>query len=84
MKQVIVHIDRLVLRGVERGDAAALVSGLSNELQRLLAAPAVASQLVRGADVPRPRGDKLRLSAHSSASDTGRALAEKLARRIKS
>ena len=37
MKKIVVHIDRLVLRGVERHDAAAVAEGVQAELQRRLA-----------------------------------------------
>jgi hypothetical protein len=40
MSRIELHIDRLVLNGVEPGDQKALVDGLRTELSRLLAHPA--------------------------------------------
>lgn len=52
MKRVVVHIDRLVLRGIDSADAHAVRAGVQAELQRLLANPHVARALVDGG----PRG----------------------------
>lgn len=41
MKRVVVHIDRLLLRGLNRVDRAALLAGLRDELGRLFAEPQV-------------------------------------------
>lgn len=45
MTRVVLHIDRLVLRGVERHDAEAVATALHGALQRWLAQPGAAAAL---------------------------------------
>ena len=83
MTRVVLHIDRLVLRGVARGDAAGLSSELQEtlraELQRRLGGPfrpglirALPTAVLRAGSVTAPRGE------HGAA--VGRALARRLLR----
>jgi hypothetical protein len=44
VRRVAVHVERLVLRGVDAGDGQAVAAGLRAELSRLLADPRVAAQ----------------------------------------
>ena len=53
MKRVVLHIDRLVLRGFDREDQAGISEGLRAELGRLLATPQAAQALVAQRSVPR-------------------------------
>lgn len=64
MKRVVLHIDRLVLNGVDRADAQAVSAGLQAELQRLLVDPRVAGSLVDG-------GNRARIQAGTVADRTG-------------
>ncbi|MCB1894522.1 MAG: hypothetical protein H6945_08295 [Zoogloeaceae bacterium] len=36
MTRIVLHIDRLLLRGIDRNDAAAVAAGVEAELRRLL------------------------------------------------
>lgn len=55
MKRVVVHIDRLVLRGFAASDGDGIALGLRQELGRLLADPAMANRLAAGGNVARLR-----------------------------
>ncbi|MFC3284030.1 hypothetical protein [Litchfieldella rifensis] len=74
MTRLVIHIDKLVLRGIDRSDAAAVSAGVQAELQRLLAEPGAASALIAG-------GDRYRLKAGPvpSAPAGGRALGQAIA-----
>ena len=81
--RIVLHIDRLVLRGIDRADAAAVTSGLQHELQRRLALPGATP--VIGAD-----GDRYRVNAGSvqiarglGAHAMGRAIAGRIVKRTK-
>jgi len=54
MSKLVVHIDRLVLRGVDPGDAAAFGAALRTEVQRQLARPGMGQRIDR---THRPRID---------------------------
>ena len=53
MKRVVVHIDRLVLKGFRHEDRHAIAVGLQQELGRVLADPEAVSLLRAMGDVPR-------------------------------
>lgn len=75
MTRLVIHIDKLVLRGIDRSDAAAVAAGVQAELQRLLAEPGAASTLIEG-------GDRYRLKAgtiQSAPATGGRALGQAIA-----
>ncbi|WP_333858703.1 hypothetical protein [Denitromonas sp.] len=50
MTRIVVHIDKLVLTGIDRKDAAAVSAGVQAELQRLLAQPGAVASLAAGGD----------------------------------
>lgn len=52
MSQVHLHIDRIVLRGVDPANRQALVHGLQQELARVLADPAARAALTRSQRTP--------------------------------
>jgi hypothetical protein len=52
MTRVVVHIDRLVLRGFRREDRHAVATGLQEELTRVFAEPEVTSHVRTMGDVP--------------------------------
>lgn len=79
MTRVIVHIDRLVLRGVDRADAAGLARSLEAEMQRLMTTPGVAQGLAAQGDTPRVRAGRVQVG-HG---DTGRAAAGAIVRGLK-
>ena len=45
MTRVVVHIDRLVLRGVDRADGATISAAIETQLRQSLALPGVAQSL---------------------------------------
>ena len=55
MKRVVLHVDRLVLNGIDRTDAQALSAGLQVELQRLLSLPGATTTLLATGDQARVR-----------------------------
>jgi len=55
VSRVVVHIERLVLRGVASGAEKAIAAGLQRELQRLLASPAGCGHWARAAEAARLR-----------------------------
>jgi hypothetical protein len=64
MKRVVVHVDRLVLKGFEQGDHHRIAADLQGELGRLLADPAAFERLVS--------------RSHASSVEVGRANAAAL------
>lgn len=78
MTRVIVHIDKLILRGVDRADAAAVSAQIQTQLQRSFAAPGTA-------DVIASTGDRRRIVVPQSRSDqthSGVAIGDAIARGI--
>jgi hypothetical protein len=67
MTRIVVHIERLVLRGVEHADAAALAEGVTHELQHLLMQPGGGQALVGHGDRWRIRAPSVRLPAGSNS-----------------
>lgn len=77
MRRVVLHIDRLVLRGVGRTDAAAVEQALRAELGTLLAADAGAALATQGnADLRRTA--PLTLASGADAAALGRAIAARI------
>lgn len=84
MKRVIVHIEHLVLDGIDRADADSVAHGLQGELQRLMTAPGVAQRLAAQGDIYRVRAGKVRVARDGAAADTGRAAAGGIMRGFRS
>ncbi|MGH8720354.1 MAG: hypothetical protein ACREU4_00115 [Burkholderiales bacterium] len=82
MKRVVLHIDRLVLRGIERGDAAALSAGVQAELQHLLAAPEAAQSLAVLGHTALLRAGTVRIAPTQGAA-AGQAIASGILRSMK-
>lgn len=81
MTRIVLHIDRLVLRGVDRGDAEAVATALRGELQAWLAQPgAVQALATRGEQPGWPAGSAtLPTGASASTASLGRAVAQAIA-----
>lgn len=76
MTRVVLHIDRLVLRGVDRGDAPALAAALQGRLEQLIRSdPRLAAQLGRAGDRGRLRPARVSLAPESGAAALGRQVA---------
>jgi len=80
--RVLVHIDRLVLRGISRADAAAVSAGLRSQLQHLLAAPDAARALAAGGNHRRVRAGPVRISQRRGATTMGHAVAGSIVRGV--
>ncbi len=55
MKRIVLHVDRLVLSGIDRADAQALSAGLQAELHRLLSVPGATTTMLAAGDRARVR-----------------------------
>jgi hypothetical protein len=77
MPRIVLHIDRLVLRGVERADAAAVADALQAELHTLLAGGG--SPLATQGSAHALQAGKVRLLHDAGAAALGRAVAMRIA-----
>ena len=77
MPRIVLHIDRLVLRGVERADAAAVSEALQAELRTLLAAGG--SPLATQGSIHALQAGKVRVPHDAGAAGLGRAVATRIA-----
>ena len=84
MTRVVVHIDRLVLKGFPHQDRRALAEGLRQELGRLLAEPDDARQLAERADEWQCRVSGVRVGLNASPARVGTEAARGIARAITS
>ena len=82
MRRVIVHIDRLVLKGFRPGDRHAIAQGLQEQLTNLLSAPGMAEQLTQMQSDPRLRAGSMNIAADAKAQQVGMAIANKLGQGI--
>jgi hypothetical protein len=62
MKRVVVHIDRMALKGFHSADAHAIGEGMRGELARLLARPAIGERLVSLGQVSTRHAGKVKLA----------------------
>ncbi len=75
MKRIVLHVAKLALRGIPRGERDAFVDSLRGELERRLAAPGAASLLSS-------RGDRVHLdvpAAHMTRSAQPRLFGARVA-----
>lgn len=79
MTRIVLHIDRLVLRGIDRADAPAVTAALRDELQRRLAVSGTRAQLSRGPEAHIDAG-RIRLAAGTRPASLGRASGRRIAR----
>lgn len=79
MSRIVVHIDKLVLHGIDRADAKALTAGVQAELQRLLAEPGTAAVVAAGGDRARVTTPPTQLASGTSATTMGKHLAASIA-----
>jgi hypothetical protein len=82
MNRVVLHIDRLVLRGFDRDDQTGIAEGLREELGRLLATPQAAQALMAQHSVPRLKIAALRIAPGARATAVGEQTAQGIVRRI--
>lgn len=80
MTRVVLHIERLVLNGVDHADSAGLARSLQVELQRLMAGTDVVQRLSTQGDTHHLRAGKVRVAQGDGVADTGRAVARRIVR----
>ena len=84
MKDVFVHIDRMVLKGFRNADAHAIGEGMRGELARLLADPATSQQLAALGHVSSLHAGKVGLAPDARPQrlgiSAGRAIAKGISR----
>lgn len=78
MSRIVVHIDRLVLRGYRHDERHAIAAGLQEELRRLLAEPGSAARLGRAGSVPRVRLGRVPIAPAGSGPAVGEAVARSI------
>ena len=82
MKRVVVHVDRLVLRGYQHDERHAVAAGLQAELGRLLAETGAAGRLAQLGHVPRLRLGRMPITPNASAPAVGEAAARVIGRAV--
>ena len=84
MTRVVVHIDRLVLKGFRGADSQAIGEGMRSELARALAEPSTAGSLASMGDIPRINAGNVSVSRDTAPRQfgvsAGRAIARGLSR----
>lgn len=80
MKRIVVHIDKLVLKGFEPGEQQRISRDLQAELGRLLAAPAAYGQLASLGHIPRLRVGNDAAAHGEMPASTGISAARAIAR----
>jgi hypothetical protein len=83
MKRVIVHIDRLVLKGFRHDDRHAIASGLQQELGRVFADRAAASLFESSIDVPRLQVSGVSIEHGSKPQLVGETVAHRIGEEIR-
>ena len=81
MRRVIVHIDRLVLRGVSATDRTAVAESLTRELTTQLARAEIADRLSSRPDTARLDAGRIRTGAATPVA-LGRSVARGITRRV--
>jgi hypothetical protein len=78
MTRVVLHIDKLVLKGLQREDAADITAGLERELRARLSGSDATRLFPGDARFGRLHAGEIRLSADTQTENIGRALAERI------
>jgi hypothetical protein len=84
MTRVVLHIQELVLRGVQRQDRATMASSLRQELAHALTAPDVAARLAGRGAIDRLRVPTVRVANAASPARLARAVARGIGRELTS
>jgi len=84
MRRLVVHIDRMVLKGFGNADAKAIGEGMRSELARLLAQPATSDRLASLGHMSSLHAGKIRLARDAKPQgvgvSAGRAIAKGISR----
>ena len=84
MTRIELHIDKLVLRGIDRADAKAVSAGVQAELRRLLADPGAVRALHQSGDRLRIKAAPAQIPAGTAGRDTGQHIAASIVSGVKS
>ena len=82
MKRVVVHIDRLVLKGFRNADSQAIGEGMRGELARLLADPTTGERLTSLGHVSSLHAGKVKLTQDAKPRRSGISAARAIAKGI--
>lgn len=82
MKRVVLHVDRLVLRGFRTEDRHAIGVGVHGALARLLATPGVADRLARLESAARLKGGRLQVANGTGSHELGTRAGERIVRSL--
>ena len=83
MKRVVVHIDRLVLKGFRHEDRHAVAAGLRQELENVFAERETVSLLSALGDVPRLRVSGVHIEHGSPPQRVGEQVAQGIGKEIR-
>lgn len=83
MKRVVLHIDRLVLKGFRQEDRHGVAEGLQQELTRMFADPQAAQQLMENGDVSRLRLGSISIGQNSQPQRVGSQVARSIGKGMK-
>lgn len=83
MKRIILHIDRLVLKGYQHEDRQGIAAGLQQELAKLFAVPQAAQQLTTMGDISRLRAGNIRVGPGEKSQHVGSQVAQGIAKGMK-
>ena len=83
MKRIVLHIDRLVLKGYRHEDRHGIAEGLQHELARLFADPQAAQQLTASGDVSRLRVGSVRIGQDANPQRIGLQVAQGIGKGMK-
>ena len=83
MKRVIVHIDRLVLKGFRPEDRHAIATGLQQELGRVFADQEAVSLLTAARDVPRLQVGGVPMEQGSKPQRVGESMAQGIGKEMR-
>ncbi len=83
MKRVVIHIDRLVLKGFRPEDRHAIAAGLQQELGRVFTDREVVSLLTAARDVPRLQVGGVPVEHGSKPQRVGESVAQGIGREMR-
>ena len=84
MTRIVVYIDKLVLRDVDRNDAAAVSAGVQTELQRLLAEPGATAALTGARNRHRIKASTVQITHATSSHAMGQSIAGSILKGVSS
>ena len=79
-QRIVLHIDRLVLRGIDRADAGAVSAAIQAELRRLVAVPGNIDAFTASSDRERLNAGSVRIGAGDGSRSLGRSVARQIVR----